>query len=142
MNKRRLASLFCDPEIRFPKTGTAGILDKTPYCVYNILNHSKGGRIMRKSKRMIALFAAFLFAAALLIPSLFVVLESNHDCTGVDCRICAQVTVCMHLFDGVTPEEVHAALVFRCFVVAICIGILAATRKPHTLIQLKVKLSS
>ena len=97
---------------------------------------------MRKSKRMIALFAAFLFAAALLIPSLFVVLESNHDCTGVDCRICAQVTVCMHLFDGVTPEEIHAAVVFRCFVVAICIGILAAIQKPHTPIQLKVKLSS
>ena len=44
-----------------------------------------------KHKRKVALFICILFVAAIAFSSAYIVKESNHDCIGHHCPICAHI---------------------------------------------------
>lgn len=44
-----------------------------------------------KKQRSIAFIACAAFFLVMLCSILFLVKEANHDCTGADCPICAQI---------------------------------------------------
>ena len=97
---------------------------------------------MQKNKRAIAFFAAFLFVLALLSPALFVAIESHHDCTGIDCPICEQVSVCLQFLHSVARDPDHPFVAFTGFVAVAIVGALILSVKQNTLIDWKVKLSN
>ncbi|MBQ7203900.1 MAG: hypothetical protein IJS03_07810 [Eubacterium sp.] len=97
---------------------------------------------MQNAKKLVALFSALLFALVLTSSILFVAVESEHNCTGNDCQICEQVSICLHIFDNTTPDpEVNTPAIFAGFAVVLCIGFEIVCKKLNTLVDLKVKLS-
>lgn len=96
---------------------------------------------MRAKNRAVAVLAAFVLVLALLFPAFFVISEANHDCTGIACRICEQICVCMHFLDGAVRSSCRPAAVHSLVAAALCVCAISVFKKPNTLIKLKVKLS-
>ena len=48
-----------------------------------------------KNKRLYAFLAAFLVTAVLLLSGLFIVTHAEHDCTGENCLVCAEIEACV-----------------------------------------------
>ena len=93
----------------------------------------------RQKKAAILICMAFLFV--MLTSFFYIAKEENHNCTGEDCPICYEISVC---------QETVRKLTFACAVFAailllsVCIVLPVAQSRPavcHTLISLKVKLS-
>ena len=93
----------------------------------------------RQKKAVILICMAFLFV--MLASFFYIAKEENHNCTGEDCPICYEISVC---------QETVRKLTFACAVFAailllsVCIVLPVAQSRPavcHTLISLKVKLS-
>ena len=96
---------------------------------------------MKQRRSVSSLAAVFVVIFVELISSFLVAAETNHDCTGEDCPICYEISVC---------QETVRKLTFACAVFAailllsVCIVLPVAQGRPavcHTLISLKVKLS-
>ena len=96
---------------------------------------------MKQRRSVLSLAAVFVVIFVVLISSFFVAAETNHDCTGEDCPICYEISVC---------QETVRKMTFACAVFAailllsVCIVLPVAQSRPavcHTLISLKVKLS-
>ncbi|MDO4293001.1 MAG: AraC family transcriptional regulator [Eubacteriales bacterium] len=47
-----------------------------------------------KHKKICAFVTAFLVTAVLLLSGLFIVTHAEHECTGEDCPVCAELQVC------------------------------------------------
>ena len=91
-------------------------------------------------KKKIKAFISLLIVFSLLFAFVFISLESNHDCTGEDCQICASI----QSFGNLLKKLVLS--VFAVFV-TLCLSEFVAlfnrrTEKifSYTLISLKVKL--
>ncbi len=90
-------------------------------------------------------FAAAILAALILVAvtaSLFIVaFESNHECIGEDCSVCAVIAVCQNtlktISEGLAVFAVLAALV--CFSMVFCMAARPGSQS-ETPISLKVKL--
>ena len=101
----------------------------------------EGGKDDEAKKKCIVISCGICRYFVVLISSFFVAAETNHDCTGEDCPICYEISVC---------QETVRKLTFACAVFAailllsVCIVLPVAQSRPavcHTLISLKVKLS-
>ncbi len=98
---------------------------------------------MQNNRRIIALFTVLIFTLALVFPVLYIINETDHNCSGIDCQICEQVNVCMHFFDNFTPDPNEGIFILSaCFAVVFCIGSVVVSKKLNTLVNLKVKLSN
>ncbi len=96
---------------------------------------------MIKPKRFAAVLA-LLVAFLMLFSVLFIALEADHDCCGEGCAVCAQIRACEDLLRNLTTASVLAAAVWCLYTQ--CRVFADADRcafRPHTLIDLKVKLS-
>ena len=97
---------------------------------------------MTKPKQLSAVLTVLL-ALVMLFSVVYIALESEHDCCGEDCMICAQLRACEELLQNLllTTALLSAAV---CFCARICIIAHTDLRfaHPHTLIALKVKLSN
>ncbi len=97
---------------------------------------------MKKSKRF-ALLLAVLLVAALVFSSLCLAAESEHDCSGEHCHVCALLAVCRH-----TLRLLASALsVAASFLTAAGVFVDSALRTRRdgnapTPVVLKVKLSN
>ena len=97
---------------------------------------------MTKRNRRIALLFAMTLVFAVLFSVVFVVAEANHDCSGEDCPICCQMTVCENTLRaaGFAAAVVFFAARIREFVLSKP----ALAKKQawnSSLVSLKVKLS-
>ena len=91
---------------------------------------------------MTRLLAAVL-AVVMLFSAVYIAVESDHECTGVDCAICHQIGVCENLLKSLGLAGAAAA-VTAAFTYTMCKAILpcAETIGTLTLVSLKVKLSN
>ena len=64
---------------------------------------------MKQRRSVLSLAAVFVVIFVVLISSFFVAAETNHDCTGEDCPICYEISVC---------QETVRKLTFACAVFA------------------------
>ena len=80
---------------------------------------------MTKKTRMFTGLVAAAMALVLLFSALYIAVEADHSCTGEDCAVCCQITLCRQLLEGLGLAGTAAA---ECAVV-------------FTLVALKVKLS-
>lgn len=91
-------------------------------------------------------FAAFMcavIAAVMLLSSLYILMETDHDCTGHDCSICMSIQQCedtLHLLScGITAYK-NTVTVILFFVSAILLSRSVNVVKP-TLIAQRVRMN-
>ena len=111
-------------------------------CLYGE-NGGKEVNSMNKADRILAAALACLLAVVMLFSAFYLAVESNHECSGEDCAICAVLNACENLL--------HQLFDIRLVIAAIAligsVGILAPYQRidhgcSFTLITLKVKLSN
>ena len=91
---------------------------------------------------MTRLLAAVL-AVVMLSSAIYIAVEANHDCSGEDCAICRQISICENLLKTLGLAGAAAAIT-AAFTYTVCRAILpcAETIGTLTLVALKVKLSN
>ena len=91
---------------------------------------------------MTRLLAAVL-AVVMLSSAIYIAVEANHDCSGEDCAICRQISICENLLKTLGLAGAAAAIT-AAFTYTMCRAILpcAEMNGTLTLVALKVKLSN
>ena len=91
---------------------------------------------------MTRLLAAVL-AVVMLSSAIYLAVEANHDCSGDDCAICRQISICENLLKSLGLAGAAAAI-SAAFTYTVCRAILprAEMNGTLTLVALKVKLSN
>ena len=91
---------------------------------------------------MTRLLAAVL-AVVMLSSAIYIAVEANHDCSGDDCAICRQISICENLLKTLGLAGTAAAIT-AVFTYTVCRAILPCTEMigTLTLVSLKVKLSN
>ena len=91
---------------------------------------------------MTRLLAAVL-AVVMLSSAVYIAVEADHDCSGDDCAICRQISICENLLKSLGLAGAAAA-VTAAFTYTMCKAILPCAETPDTLtlVALKVKLSN
>lgn len=97
----------------------------------------------KKTKRLIAFALCLCLCLVMVFTFRYMILESNHHCTGADCPICLEIHFCASLHNTIGSGIVHPVVLF--------IAALALAGEKffcslfiewyHTLVSLKVKLS-
>ena len=96
-----------------------------------------------KKKNILVITVAVIVLCFAVFSAFFIAAESDHDCTGNDCPICYQLSVCQSFLKNLccagTVAAFTAALIYiLCNVSARGTDICAAL----TLVSMKVKLSN
>lgn len=79
----------------------------------------------------------------LVFTSVFIAENSEHQCSGIDCQICAHVNSGIKTFNNlITKPENALAIVSLFWVAVLVIGIKNSAVSSDTLIDLKIKLSN
>lgn len=98
---------------------------------------------MSKSRnRAISWIVLMVFSLVIFCPSAFIIVHSNHDCTGKDCSICMELAECnktLHTLGTAVAGELQLTLVL-CIVAVLCNIIIRSHSEHTTLISLKVEL--
>ena len=91
---------------------------------------------------MTRLLAAVL-AVVMLFSAVYLAVEADHDCSGEDCAICRQISICENLLKTLGLAGAAAAIT-AVLAYTVCRAILpcAETIGALTLVSLKVKLSN
>ena len=91
---------------------------------------------------MTRLLAAVL-AVVMLSSAIYIAVEVDHDCSGDDCAICRQISICENLLKSLGLAGAAAAIT-AAFTYTMCKAILPCTETigTLTLVALKVKLSN
>ena len=91
---------------------------------------------------MTRLLAAVL-AVVMLFSAVYIAVEANHNCSGEDCAICRQISICENLLKTLGLAGAAAAI-SAAFTYTVCRAILPCTEMigTLTLVSLKVKLSN
>lgn len=91
---------------------------------------------------MTRLLAAVL-TVVMLFSAVYLAVEADHDCSGEDCAICHQISICENLLKSLGLAGAAAAIT-AAFTYTVYRAILpcAETIDTLTLVSLKVKLSN
>ena len=91
---------------------------------------------------MTRLLAAVL-AVVMLFSAVYLAVEADHDCSGDDCAICRQISICENLLKSLGLAGAAAAI-SAAFTYTVFRAILPCTETigTLTLVSLKVKLSN
>ena len=97
---------------------------------------------MTKRFRFLTGLLAVILFFAMLSSIAYIAVESDHDCTGVDCAICHQINACENLLKsiglaGSAAATTAAILYILCSIIPSCTENACA----FTLVSLKVKLT-
>ena len=98
---------------------------------------------MTKKFRFVTRLLAAVLAVVMLSSAIYIAVEANHDCSGDDCAICRQISICENLLKSLGLAGAAVAIT-AAFTYTMCRAILpcAETIGTLTLVALKVKLSN
>ena len=98
---------------------------------------------MTKKFRFMTRLLAVLLVIVMLSSAVYIAVEADHDCSGDDCAICHQISVCENLLKSLGLAGTAAAIT-AAFTYTMCKTILPCTEMigSLTLVSLKVKLSN
>ena len=96
---------------------------------------------MTKKFRFMVRLLAVVLAVVMLSSAVYLAVEADHDCSGDDCAICRQISICENLLKSLAGA---AAAISAAFAYTVCRAILpcAEMNGTLTLVALKVKLSN
>ena len=99
---------------------------------------------MRK-QRMLAMGIVFCMVIVFVLSVSFVILHTDHDCTGSDCNICHELSVCLaslqRLADGIGGASIGMMIACSFLSGLLFVGA-GYKRQPRTLVCLKVRLNN
>ena len=97
---------------------------------------------MTKKFRFMVRLLAVVLAVAMLSSAVYIAVKADHDCSGDDCAICRQISICENLLKSLGLAGAAAAIT-AAFTYTMCKAILPCTEmiSSLTLVSLKVKLS-
>lgn len=93
-------------------------------------------------KRFIAVTFAFMLFFVMLLSTVYIVAESEHDCIGDNCPVCSQILQCETALNTISSAAgaAAAAAVFAYILMTGTVKVIS--QKPaSTLISLKVQLT-
>lgn len=94
----------------------------------------------RKTKLAALLLSAF-FCFVMAFSVFFIAAEADHDCTGADCPICAEIAMCITLLQTTSvAAAITATIQLSRFAVEPTLGNYEVKRYLNTLVSLKVLL--
>ena len=98
---------------------------------------------MTKKPCFMTRLLADVLAVVMLSSAIYLAVEANHDCSGDDCAICRQISICENLLKSLGLAGTAAAIT-AAFTYTVCRAILSCTEMigTLTLVSLKVKLSN
>ena len=97
----------------------------------------------RNLKKSMAGILAVLFLAITLFSSVYIIIESDHDCSGEDCHICHMIEVCEALLQRIEHAlSSFTAVIFLCLAFIILRVVRSNVSLSKTLFDLKVRLNS
>ena len=98
---------------------------------------------MTKKFRFLTGLLAVVLAVVMLSSAVYITVEADHDCSGEDCAICHQISICENLLRSLGFAGVAAAIA-AAFTYTLCKAVLPCTETNGTLtlVSLKVKLSN
>lgn len=98
---------------------------------------------MTKKLCIISRLLAAMLAAVMLSSAVYLAVEANHDCSGDDCAICRQISICENLLKSLGLAGAAAAIT-AVLTYTKCRAVLPCTEMSGTLtlVSLKVKLSN
>ena len=98
---------------------------------------------MTKKFRFMTRLLAAVLAVVMLSSAVYLAVEADHDCSGDDCAICRQISICENLLKSLGFAGAAAAI-SAAFTYTVCMAILPCTETTDTLtlVALKVKLSN
>ena len=111
------------------------------FLMLKILKRGEGN--MTKKFRFLTGLLAVVLAVVMLSSAVYIAVEADHDCSGDDCAICRQISICENLLKSLGLAGAAAAIT-AAFTYTMCRAILpcAETIGTLTLVSLKVKLSN
>ena len=99
---------------------------------------------MTKKFRFMVRLLAVVLAVVMLSSAVYLAVEADHDCSGDDCAICRQISICENLLKSLGLAGAAAAI-SAAFTYTVCRAILPPCAEMNgtlTLVALKVKLSN
>ena len=98
---------------------------------------------MTKKFRFMVRLLAVVLAVVMLSSAVYIAVKADHDCSGDDCAICRQISICENLLKSLGLAGA-AATISAAFTYTVCRAILprAEMNGTLTLVALKVKLSN
>ena len=98
---------------------------------------------MTAKKRIAALILAFAMVFAMAFSVFFIAHNSEHNCSGEDCQICAQINLCINSLNNLVPKPEKAqACLAAVFMLVLVIGIAENSFIRKSLVDLNIKLSN
>lgn len=96
-----------------------------------------------KYKRALSFVTAFFVTAVLLLSSLFIVTHTNHDCSGEDCPVCAELEACAATIRLITEAVGMGAVVIFAYIANqkfLTTYLTGRNLRPVSLVSLKIRL--
>ena len=96
---------------------------------------------MMKMRRVTLMVIAAFVLAAVTAPFFVMAHESDHDCTGDNCPVCALISICENTLEALGGAMIPAAAVLVCLSSAVyAVSSSRVTEFIETPVSLKVKL--
>ena len=95
---------------------------------------------MKNSKKVFAVILVTAVLCAFLFSALFLIHESDHDCEGETCRICAMLAVCRTVIRSFAVLSVICAVILLSRVSVRVINARCKTENKYTPVSLRVRL--
>ena len=93
-------------------------------------------------KRAVSWIVLIIFSIVIFCSSAFIIVNTDHNCTGEKCSICMELAECHKTLNtlGTAVTGALQLLLMLCIVVALCKNIIKSHSAHTTLISLKVEL--
>ncbi len=96
---------------------------------------------MNNRKNILSVFVAFILVCAVLFSSAYILLNQEHDCSGIDCPVCMELGMAEQTISGLEPAPViEACLIILCVFPQAYMCFFGNNDVSDTLITLKVEL--
>ena len=92
--------------------------------------------------RAISWIALMVFSLVIFCSSAFIIVHTDHDCTGADCSVCAELVQCNKTLNALGTAVAGALqlTLIICIAASFCKVIIKSHSAHTTLISLKVEL--
>ena len=95
------------------------------------------------ARRVVAVFVAVVLILTMLFSKYYVIREQHHECHGVECPICHNISVCEQFLNQISTGLIHLAIsVVAVMIVTVVLLSEVENLSRPTLVSFKVRLDN